>query len=432
MGHEKKNILMLGWEFPPVFTGGLGVACYNIVKALSATTNIHLIVPFASAESNIENVGITGLNQLEQEFSNEITPKEFSEFFLERIPIALSAYPSINAQVKRRFEKKNLDQESLTVSTWPDVSAWFRSDHLYGWDVLQRTQLFALAAKHLGLKRDFDIIHAHDWPTFEAALEIKHTTHKPLVLHVHSLETDRSGEKVRNDIYALEQNGLQEADKIIAVSEYTRQQIISHYGVDGSKIEVAHNGAEVTQQSSFVKKTGEKWVTFVGRITFQKGPQFIVETARKLIRVFPNVKFIVAGQGDLFPALIHEVARQRLGKYFSFTGVLSRKKIKDLLACSDAYFMPSVSEPFGLSAIEAVQQGTAGVISTRSGAAEVLNNCLKADFWDTDRFANYLYAILTYPRLKNAIERQSQKDIEHLTWDKTVEKIMSIYRTCLA
>jgi glycosyltransferase involved in cell wall biosynthesis len=220
---------------------------------------------------------------------------------------------------------------------------------------------------------------------------------------------------------------MQEADKVIAVSEFTKQQIISHYGIEESKIEVAHNGAEVTSPSLFKKRTGEKWVTFVGRITFQKGPQFIVETASKLIKVYPNVRFIIAGSGDLFATLIHEVARKKLGKYFSFTGFLSHEKVNDLLASSDVYFMPSVSEPFGLSAVEAVRQGTPSIISKRSGVAEILTHSLKADFWDTDKFANYLYAILKYPKLKKALEAQSHKDIENLTWAKTVEKIMSVY-----
>lgn len=225
---------------------------------------------------------------------------------------------------------------------------------------------------------------------------------------------------------------MQQADKVIAVSDYTKQQIITHYSIDERKIEVAHNGAEVVERSLFKKKAGEKWITFVGRVTFQKGPQFLVETAKKLIRVYPNARFIIAGTGDLLPTLIHEVARQRLGKYFSFAGFLSREKIKDLLASSDAYFMPSVSEPFGLSAVEAVQQGTASVISKRSGAAEVLTHALCADFWDTDRFANYLYAILNYPKLKETIEARSSKDVEHLTWGKTTDKIMSVYSTLIS
>ncbi len=425
MGTERKNILTLGWEFPPAFTGGLGVACYHIVKTLSTQANIHLIVPFAGAESNLENVGVVGLNELEQEFAGEPLGEEFKNFLLSRVPVELSAYPSF---LLGKGGQRGME-DVKHFSTWTDVSDYFRTHNLYGWDILQRTQMFAKISMRIASRRKFDFIYAHDWPTFQAALELKHDTHKPLVLHIHSLETDRAGEKTRNEIYDIEKMAMQEADKVIAVSDYTKQQIISHYGIEKSKIEVAYNGAEVASPSLFKKRTGEKWITFVGRITFQKGPQFIVETASKLIRVYPNVRFIIAGGGDLFASLVHEVARQKLGKHFSFTGFLSREKVKDLLAVSDAYFMPSVSEPFGLSAMEAVSQGTASVISRRSGVAEVLTNSLQADFWDTDRFANYLYAILKYPKLKKTIEDRSRKDIEHLTWETTVEKIMNVYST---
>lgn len=427
MPFGRKNILMLGWEFPPAFTGGLGVACYNIVKSLSIQANVYLIVPFASEESNTANVGMTGLNQLEQEFVGESLGKELEDFFLSRVLVGLSAYPSHS--IEKTFLGKGKAFENVTrFTTWSDVSDYFRTKDLYGWDIIQRTQLFAKISRRLAAKKKFDVIYAHDWPTFQAALELKNDQHKPLILHIHSLEIDRAGEETRNEIYDIEKYAMQEADKIIAVSEYTKQQIVSHYGIDKIKIEVVHNGAEVTSPSLLKKRTGEKWVTFVGRITFQKGPQFIVETASKLIRVYPNVRFVIAGSGDLFGSLIHEVARKRLGKYFSFTGFLSHEKIKDLLASSDAFFMPSVSEPFGLSAVEAVRQGTASVISNRSGVSEILTHSLKADFWDTDRFANYIYSILKYPVLKKTIEAQSRKDIENLTWGNTVEKIMNVYR----
>jgi len=418
---------MLGWEFPPAFTGGLGIACYNIVKALSSKVNVHLIVPHSSEQNDFENVDVTGLNRAERIFSKENITRAFPTIFLSRASVELSAYPSLTAKRKLVRGIEHAEQFSTAILTWSEVSSYFQTHDLYGRNILQRTQLFAAAARELSANKEFDIIHAHDWPTFQAAIELKHEMHKPLVLHVHSLETDRAGEKTRNEIYAIEKMAMEEADKVIAVSEYTKGEIIYHYGIDEKKIEVAHNGAEEIERSLSKKSANEKWVAFVGRITFQKGPQFLVETARKLIRVYPNVRFIIAGSGDLFPSLVHEVARLRLGKYFSFTGFLSHEKIKDLLASSDAYFMPSVSEPFGLSAIEAVQQGTASVISKRSGAGEVLNHSLRADFWDTDRFANYLYAILKYPKLKRTIESRSREEVGLLTWNRTTEKIMDVY-----
>jgi len=421
---------MLGWEFPPVFAGGLGVACYNIVKSLSPSVNINLILPFAESSVRVtDNFNVIGLNQPGKEVGETRLEAEELELLSEihRISVKLSAYPSYTI-TDSHLHTSTLFHNQNKTATWNDVSThFFQTRNLYGSDINHRIMLFAKAAKQIASKIDFEIIHAHDWPTFKAGMEIKKASNKPLVLHIHALETDRAGLETRNSIYYLEKDTMLNADKIIAVSEYTKQQIISHYNIPDNKIVVAHNGAEKTEPSTFIKSVKEKWVTFVGRITFQKGPGFILETAVKLIKVLPNVRFVVAGEGDMLPSLLHEVARQRLGRYFIFTGFLSRAKINQLLACSDAYFMPSVSEPFGLSALEAVQQGAASVISNRSGCAEVLTHSLQADFWDTDKFANYLYALLQYPKLKNTMTSESLRDIQNLTWSSTADKILNVY-----
>ena len=198
--------MILGWEFPPAFTGGLGVACYHIVKELSSQANVYLIVPFADSENNLEHIdiGLTGLNNLEQEFVGENLGKEFENFFLSRVPVSLSAYPSLSLSKWLLANKVEGNEASAQFLTWGDVSDYFKTRDLYGWDILQRTQLFAKIAARLASKREFDFIYAHDWPTFQAAMELKQDTHKPLVLHIHSLETDRAGEETKNEIYTIE------------------------------------------------------------------------------------------------------------------------------------------------------------------------------------------------------------------------------------
>lgn len=421
---------MLGWEFPPVFTGGLGIACYNIVKSLSSHADIHLIIPFSEPEAASHGVKVTGLNRLGPQEGSEILSDE--EYFylvkeLDKVSVRLQPYPGYSG--KRTLAALGHSSiEDIRYFTLSDISQrFFQSRDIYGYDVHARTHLFAKVVERIAARSDFDVIHAHDWPTFEAAMAAHRVSNKPVVLHIHALETDRSGSEVRNDIYDLEKWAMEQADGIIAVSQYTRNEIITRYGVDPAKVSVALNGMEEMEHSTFRKGAGEKWISFVGRLASQKGPAFLLETAEKLVSVCPEVRFVVAGSGHLLPFMVHEVARRRLGRYFIFTGFLSREKVNDLLACSDAYFMPSISEPFGLSAIEAAFHGAAGVISSHSGAAEVLSNALRAEFWDTDKFANYLYALLHYPVLRKTVTTHLQDDIKGLTWDKTANSILRVY-----
>lgn len=422
---------MLGWEFPPAFTGGLGVACYGIVKAISPLVNIHLIVP-KTEHQKIENVEIISLHDLdESRITDEVTDNDYSLLTssFHQVDVNLNAYPTFEATSPSGKSSSGEKLVSNSATTWADVSkSVFSSGSLYGTDIRLRTHLFARLVSQISQKLKFNIIHAHDWPTFEAGLAVKQNSGKPLVLHIHALETDRAGERVRNEIYHLEKKAMTEADQIIAVSDYTKKQIIAHYQIDPAKINVVHNGSERTAPSQFQKSTKDKWIVFIGRITEQKGPKFLLETAEKLVTVYPDAKFVVAGEGDMFHQLVNEVAYKQMGMHFIFTGFLTKDKINDLLASADVYFMPSVSEPFGLSALEAAQKNIPSVISNRSGAAEVLVNTLKADFWDTDRFANYLYALIKYPALENEIKTKMSEDTKPLTWERAAARIVEVYK----
>lgn len=303
----------------------------------------------------------------------------------------------------------------------------FEIDALYAGDVIKKAIEFSRISVQYGLKQDFDVIHAHDWMTFLPAMELKMKTGKPMVVHVHSTEYDRSGESSRNWVYDLERKAMELADRVIPVSKYTGYICERFYSVPGYQIKPVHNGVEHIHKSVKKKAIDEKLVIFFGRITMQKGPEYFVEAARIVLQHHPNVKFVMAGSGDLQKPLIEKIARYKLGDKFFFIGFLNKQKLNDLLAITDVYCMPSVSEPFGLSAVEAVQYGIPTIMSKTSGAGEVLSSALKIDFWDTQKLAQYIIASLDYEGLRDEMIQKSDTDLKDITWEHTAQKVMSIY-----
>lgn len=420
---------MLGWEFPPLLSGGLGVATYGMVKALSPLSSIRLIIPTAGPLNNLSQVNVIGLNHVERHLLNLEKIDfhiDFQNTEVQQVGIAISPYHHIN----ELFEGNSW--ELFTQSSNPDkvveaIHSIFSGREVYGMDIMRKVYLFAHLANELAGDGDFDIIHAHDWVTYPAAALIKSKTGKPLVLHCHALETDRAGEETRNEIYHLEKKGFEQADKIIAVSHYTKNQITRHYQITEHKIEVVHNGIDPAETNREKHQLRDKLVVFLGRITQQKGPEFLLETAEKVSRVYPRVKFVVAGTGDQFAHVLETAAYKKLGNKFIFAGFLNKSKVNELLSMADVYFMPSVSEPFGLTALEAAQYKVPSVISSQSGAAEVITASLKADFWDTDKYANYIHALLKYKTLGNELTSKASQQLENLTWGHAAEKIMRTY-----
>lgn len=417
---------MLGWEFPPLFSGGLGVATYGMVKALSKNHSIRLIIPSASTV-DLHQVNIVGLNQVGAEEIN-LEALRFDFSFLENVhslPINISPYHHINETFStKRYDSLLSNQETATISEIHDL---FSSGEIYGSNILHKVYVFSKLAEQIALKHDFDLIHAHDWVTYLAGIKIKEATGKPLILHVHALETDRVGESARNEIYDLEKKAMQLADGIIAVSNYTRSQILSHYQIEPSKISVVHNGIDQAAHSRKKHQLRDKVVVFLGRLTSQKGPEFLLDTAKKVSSVYPRVKFVVAGTGDMFTHLLETSAYHKLGSKFIFTGFLTKEKANHLLSLADVYFMPSVSEPFGLTALEAAQHNVPSVISNRSGVSEVITSSLKADFWDTDKFANYIHALLRYNALGQELSAKANQELDSLTWNHSAKKIEKVY-----
>ncbi|HEY3401827.1 MAG TPA: glycosyltransferase family 4 protein [Ohtaekwangia sp.] len=425
------RILMLGWEFPPLFSGGLGVATYGLVKALSQKDHIRLIIPTAAA-SDLDNVNITGLNRVTAEEVNLERLKfnfSFSNTEVHSIPLPLSPYHYANTVLSTSNDQDEFERLREGKSGIEVINAIFSGGEVYGMNILHKVYLYSKLAEEISADGNFDVIHAHDWVTFPAGINIRNRTGKPLVLHVHALETDRAGHETRNEIYHLEKTGMEAADRIIAVSQFTKEQIVTHYNIDSRKIAVVHNGIEPVQTTRKEHQLRDKLVAFLGRLTHQKGPQFLIETAEKVTRVYPRVKFVVAGVGDQFAPILESSAYKKLGSKFIFTGFLSKAKVNELLAMTDVYFMPSVSEPFGLTALEAAQYKVPGVISSQSGVAEVMKSSLKADFWDTDKYANYIFALLKYNVLHKTLSDQAVRELDDLTWEHAAKKVQHVYQT---
>jgi glycogen synthase len=424
------KVLMLGWEFPPLFSGGLGIATYGMVKALRSSCSIKLIVPRSDPSSSLEDVNIIGLNNaLKDQLTKEGKQFNLAELVdqLEHIPLTVSPYQEINKMIEEG-ERQAVAAVTEKLRAAERIGEYFSGKDVYGWDIGHKVYLFAELADHLAGSGDFQVIHAHDWLTYPAGIKIKKRTGRPLVMHVHALETDRAGEDVRNEIYYLEKNAFAQADAIIAVSAYTKDQLRRHYDVSPERVTVVHNGIEPKEVARKEHKLKDKLIVFLGRITHQKGPHFLLETAGKVVKVFPDIKFVVAGTGDQFADLLESAAYQKLGSKFIFTGFLSKEKVEELLTMADIYFMPSVSEPFGLTALEAAQHAVPGVLSRQSGADEVLT-ALSADFWDTDKYANYIHALLRYKVLHQELATKSHSQSQELTWDRAAAKIYDVYKS---
>lgn len=424
---------MLGWEFPPVLTGGLGTACYGLCKNLSNYADITLLIPRSESKDQLENVKILGMNYVGLDPEIKFDTQPAYETFVTRveyIPGDFNPYPTYTGYY-REFQEKAV----IPVEDNSEAVRWlYSTDEPYGANIMEKVAVFEKIATAVALNHDFDVIHAHDWITYPAALRIKQMTGKPLVMHIHSLETDRVGPHAKyqeNAVYDIERNGMQHADLLMPVSQYTAQCAMEHYGIWPGKFRPVHNGIDPSETFRIEKKPGEKIVLFLGRITYQKGPEFMAETAFKLLKKFSNVKFFVAGKGDQLEKLKQLTADAGIGDKFHFAGFLNKKQVEEILAQTDVYFMPSVSEPFGLSALEAAQFGNPVVLSAQSGVAEVLPHSLKADYWDTDRFANYIYALLNYDGIRDELTTHTLEDLDEITWDDSAKMVYRVYQEAL-
>jgi glycogen synthase len=403
---------MLGWEFPPFFAGGAGIVCDALARALNDEgVEVTFVMPKGPDEGlrklNSKNSLLKVLKTTSYE-NVEINTK------IVTVKTLLSAYSS--------WQEYDEKYKKYTTKT--------EKDNLYGSDLLSEVIRFSEEIKRVALSEDFDVIHAHDWTTFLAGVSVKKITGKPLIIHVHITEFDKTGGMYANpNIYRIEKLGMEEADKIIAVSNKIKDRCIYNYGIDPSKIEVVHNATSPMNDVIHLKRnSNEKIVLFAGRITMQKGPEYFVEAAKLVNSINPNVKFVVAGDGDMLPLMKDKVNELNLNDRFEFLGFFNREQAEVIFSEADVFVMPSISEPFGVVPYEAQIKKTPTIISKQSGIAEVLNHTLKVDFWNTRDMANKILALIYYSELHSEISEKGYLEAKNTTWQVPAVKCMNVYK----
>lgn len=376
---------MLGWEYPPHINGGLGTACEGLTKALASLgASIHFVVPRAFGDEKTPH-----MHFVDAEYEDHLCTLP--------IPALLDPYTRCSAM------KAHQDLMSRV--------------HRYADDVLAVTS-----------QLKFDLIHAHDWMTFPAAIAVKRARKVPLLSHVHSIEYDRSGEGAFKGIEDIEQAGMHASNRILAVSKYTKALVSTRYNISQEKIEVVHNGVEQqSERHTSDKRKREKVVLFLGRITFQKGPEYFVKAAEIVLRNVPEARFVMAGDGDQLPRMKELVKELNLEDVFSFPGFLKGDDVHRMYSKASVYVMPSVSEPFGIAPLEAIRQGTPVIISNQSGVSEVIDHALKVDFWNVEQLARYITGSLNFPELCNELVSHSTHEVKSINWLQTAKKVMELY-----
>ncbi len=419
------RVFMLGWEFPPFISGGLGTACYGLTKALDERgIKVTFVLP-----RMVDSPYATHVKLLDPQSNNGVRAYRYDALKnvkFHAIGSALSPYSSADVY-RQRIEKALAEKGGVEALGFGQISC---SGH-YAGDMYTEVHRYAAIVAELSTYEDFDIIHAHDWMTYPAGIAVSALSHKPLIVHIHSTEFDRSGEHVNQMIYDIERHGFHAADKIIAVSHLTRNILISRYGVPAEKIEVVYNGVERNNGDWVLSESGiekdEKIVLFLGRITMQKGPEYFLQAAKKVLEVMDNVKFVMAGSGDMMHRAIEMAAGLGIGQKVLFTGFLRGEQVQQIYRMADLYVMPSVSEPFGIAPLEALGHDVPVIISKQSGVSEVLKHALKVDFWDTDEIANKIVAVLRYEPLNATLKDYGNYEVRRLRWDDAAAKCARIY-----
>lgn len=426
------KVLELGWEFPPLINGGLGVACMGISKALAKKVDLSVVVPKADPSAVYEGFSLTGINTLRYaEVESVSQGYSYNSFSLvSKAPVNLDPYAHVEGTpgtVVFTQEGKML----FSHVSRADLELFTGREDLYAGDLARKVIEFSKICAVLAKQYDFDVVHAHDWMTYLAGVEVKKATGKPLVVHLHASQFDRAGADARGWIYDIEKYGMEQADAVIPVSKYTGTVAAGHYGINPDKIFPVHNGADPVKVFHSKKKFPEKLVLFLGRLTAQKGPEFFLQIAAKVLEQTDDVRFVMAGTGEKLRQLIETGAFHGVGDKFHFTGFLNKQKVNELLSMTDVYCMPSVSEPFGLSALEAAQFNIPAVISKQSGVAEVMKGALKADFWDVNMMAKHIIDLTTDEELYKKVAAESAQDILNSSWETAADKMIRVYHHVL-
>jgi len=419
------KVFMLGWEFPPYNVGGLGIACEGLAKSFIRNgMSVTFVMPNAPKDAKSDFLNLVVASH------QKITIEDIDGIDIKKIPALLRPYMTsteYSEELKRIKEKKIIIESNDTD---------FSLDEQYGNNFLAEIWRYSKRVSKIAKNTDFDIIHAHDWMTYPAGIEAKKITGKPLIVHIHNTAFDRSGGNPSSYEYDIEYEGFTAADKIIAISKYVKDILISKYNIPNSKIEVVHNGIDkenysyVPTQMSISKK--DKIVLFAGRVTLQKGPEYFINAAKLVSEKMKNVKFVLAGNGDMLNRSINQVADMGLSDRFVFSGRYNREEGLRLMSMADVFVMPSVSEPFGLVPLEAMLQKTPTIISKQSGVSEVLANTLKVDFWDINQLANKIISCLKYDALNEQLSEYGEHEAKNLTWDPAADKCRKIFGSFLS
>ncbi len=422
------RVLMFGWEFPPHITGGLGTACYGLTRGLSHIKDLEVlfVVPKAYGDEDQSTMKLVGANNISIR-QQRIDIKKFQKE-LDYIEVDSHIIPYVDPEDYWKLTKVKVDGEKKIVHTNEEGKIDFSGK--YGTDLMQEISNYALVASVIAKENDFDVIHAHDWLAYPAGIAAKQASGKPLVVHVHATDFDRSGGSVNPAVYEIEKRGLDAADKVITVSNLTRIIVIEKYGIHPDKVFTVYNAVEPQEEKKepIVKKNkGEKIVTFLGRITMQKGPEYFIEAAYRVLQKMDNVRFVMAGSGDMMERMIRRAAELKIADKFHFTGFLKGEEVFTMLRMSDLYVMPSVSEPFGISPLEAMQSNVPVLISYQSGVAEILNHAIKTNFWDIDAMADAMYGVLKYPSLSSMFISHGKSEVEALKWEDSALKVKEVY-----
>ena len=410
------RVLMFGWEFPPYVSGGLGVACEGLVRGLlELETEVALVLPRRSPPASLPNLTLLS----SADGGDPALPRPRGRRLrVGRIASPLRPYITelLYAQERRQAER---------------LGANFTGN--YGPNLHREVLRYAGTAARIAARERFDVIHAHDWLTFLAGLEARRVSRKPLVLHVHATEFDRTGKGENGFVTAIERLGLAEADRVVAVSTYTAELVAREYGVDAGRLRVVHNAIDAKETvGPWTVEEGDPLVLFAGRVTWQKGPAYFVEAAARVAAERPDVKFVVAGSGDRLAAMMEQAAGLGLKERFLFTGFLPPTELDRLYARADVYVMPSVSEPFGLTALEALQQGTPVIISKSAGVSEVIRNVLRVEFGDVDDLASKILSVLAFAPLRETLSARGRAEVRRLSWREAASQCLAVYRELVA
>ena len=425
---------MFGWEFPPHIAGGLGTACYGIVKGLShCGVSTMFVMPSASGDEDQSAAQIINASDVPVQITDTMNVDDFLDK-VQFVHIGTNMVPYLDPAEFHTLVEEDRRRQVRDFSV--HYGHTYKFSGKYGSNLMEEVARYAMVGGTIAMthKDEFDVIHAHDWLTYMAGIAAKRLSGKPLVVHVHATSFDRSSDNnIDTRVYDIEKRGMEAADKVITVSDLTRNIVITKYGIDPSKVVTVHNAVDFSGRSNVNVESGvkDKVVTFLGRITFQKGPEYFIEAAAKVLKRCDNVRFVMAGSGDMMNRSIRQVARLGISDRFHFTGFLRGKEVQEMFALSDVYVMPSVSEPFGISPLEAMRTGVPSVISKQSGAAEVLKYAFKVDFWDVDAMADEIYALLKYPALANFASKYGFDEVNTLKWNNAAVKIKNVYESVI-